>query len=187
MCGAYKAYIHRATPEQACCPFSCCSSLSQPQTISHLFLECPEAATVISWLCRLWHAMTGHMPQASVATILAATTAEGQCASEPLLQTWHRLRLAVLHMIWAASQVAQHASATQSHPPASPAPSQPPAQLISRLALKTVTAMVRQDWAKCNDDVRQVAGVFFFFFFFFFGLQGRCPSSDSKAPTETPN
>ena len=27
------------------------------------------------------------------------------------------------------------------------------------LALKTVTAMVRQDWAKCNDDVRQVAGV----------------------------
>ena len=21
MCGAYKAYIHRATPEQACCPF----------------------------------------------------------------------------------------------------------------------------------------------------------------------
>ena len=62
MCGAYKTYIHRATPEQACCPFSCCSSLSQPQTISHLFLECPVAATVISWLCRLWHAMTGHMP-----------------------------------------------------------------------------------------------------------------------------
>ena len=71
MCGAYKAYIHRATPEQACCLFSCCSSLSQPQTISHLFLECPAAATVISWLCRLWHAVTGHMPQASVATILA--------------------------------------------------------------------------------------------------------------------
>ena len=134
-----------------CCPSSCCSSLSQPQTISHLFLECPAAATVISWLCRLWHAMTGHMPQTSVATILAATTAEGQCASEALLQTWHRLRLAVLHSIWAASQVAQHASATQSHPPASPTPSQPPAQLTSRLALKTVNAMVRQDWAKCND------------------------------------
>ena len=103
--------------------------------------------------------MTGHMPQASVATILAASTAEGQCASEALLQTWHRLRLAVLHSIWAASQVAQHASATQPHPPASPAPSQPPAQLTSRLALNTVTAMVRQDWAKCDDDVRQVAGV----------------------------
>ena len=79
--------------------------------------------------------MTGHMPQASVATILAATTAEGQCASEALLQTWHRLKQAVLHSIWAASQVAQHASATQSHPPASPAPSQTPAQVTSRPAL----------------------------------------------------
>ena len=46
----------------------------------------------------------------------------------------------------------------KSHPQASLAPSQPPAQLASRLALKTVTAMVRQDWAKCNDDVRQVTG-----------------------------
>ena len=53
-------------------------------SISHLFLECPAAVSVISWLCRLWHAMTGHMPQASVA-ILAAATAEGQCASEALL------------------------------------------------------------------------------------------------------
>ena len=100
----------------------------------------------VSWLCRLWHAMTGHMPQASVATILAATTAEGQCASEALLQTWHRLRLAVLHSIWAASQVAQHASATQLHPPASPAPSQPPAQLTNRLALKTVSDMNDALW-----------------------------------------
>ena len=100
--------------------------------------------------------MTGHMPQASVATILAAATARWPCVSEALLQTWHRLRLAVLHNIWAASQVAQHAFATQSHPPPSQAPSQPPAQLASKLALKTVTAMVCQDWAKCNDDVIQV-------------------------------
>ena len=28
MCGAYRAYIGRASPEQACCPFACCSSLS---------------------------------------------------------------------------------------------------------------------------------------------------------------
>ena len=54
--------------------------------------------------------MTSHMPQASIATILAASTAEGQCALEALRQTWHRLRLAVLHSIWVASQVAQHAS-----------------------------------------------------------------------------
>ncbi|KAL3155280.1 hypothetical protein ABBQ32_013103, partial [Trebouxia sp. C0010 RCD-2024] len=59
MCGAFKAYIGRATMEQACCPHACCSGPPQPQTISHLFLECPVATTVISWRCRLWQAMTG--------------------------------------------------------------------------------------------------------------------------------
>ena len=43
-------------PAQANCPFSCCISPSQPQTISHLFLTCPVAATVTDWLCRLWQA-----------------------------------------------------------------------------------------------------------------------------------
>ncbi|KAL3161904.1 hypothetical protein ABBQ38_008991 [Trebouxia sp. C0009 RCD-2024] len=105
MCGAFSAYIGRATVEQACCPYACCSSPAQPQTISHMFLECPMAATVISWLCRLWQAMTGHLPDASVATILAASTSEGQCASDALLQTWHRLRLAVLHSIWTAARI----------------------------------------------------------------------------------
>ena len=60
MCGALSAYIGRATPRQACCPFACCTP-AQPQNISHMFLECPVAATVVSWLCRLWQVMTGHM------------------------------------------------------------------------------------------------------------------------------
>lgn len=186
MCGAYRAYIHRATPEQACCPCACCSSLSQPQTISHLFLDCPAAAAAISWLCRLWHAMTGHMPQASVATILAASITEGQCGSAALLQTWHRLRLAVLHSIWAASQIAQTAQTNQTPSQSSPLqaspsssslapPSQPQGQLASRLALKTVIAMVRQDWAKCNDEVKQVAGVCSSW------LRGRDPSMTLEA------
>ncbi|KAL3148224.1 hypothetical protein ABBQ38_013698 [Trebouxia sp. C0009 RCD-2024] len=155
MCGAFSAYIGRATVEQACCPYACCSSPAQPQTISHMFLECPMAATVISWLCRLWQAMTGHLPDASVATILAASTSEGQCASDALLQTWHRLRLAVLHSIWTAARIA--ASSTHASSQASQSSSQ--SHLASRLALKTVTSMIHQDWVKCNDDVRQLAGV----------------------------
>ena len=50
-----------------------------------MFLGCPVAATVVSWLCRLWQAMTGHTPDASVATILAASTPDGHCASDALL------------------------------------------------------------------------------------------------------
>ena len=79
MCGAFSAYIGRATPQQACCPFASCRTPTQPQAISHVFLDCPVAATVINWLCRLWQTMTGHTPDALVATILAASTPAGQC------------------------------------------------------------------------------------------------------------
>ena len=113
MCGAYRAYIGRATPAQANCPFSCCIDPSQPQTISHLFITCPVAATVTDWLCRLWQAMTGYLPVVSAASLLAADTPSEQLPSDALLRTWHRLRLAVLHSIWAASQNAQATRSTQ--------------------------------------------------------------------------
>ena len=113
MCGAYRAYIGRATPAQANCPFSCCIDPGQPQTISHLFITCPVAATVTDWLCRLWQAMTGYLPVVSAASLLAADTPSEQLPSDTLLQTWHRLRLAVPHSIWAASQIAQATRSTQ--------------------------------------------------------------------------
>ena len=156
MCGAFSAYIGRATLQQACCPFACCCTPTQPQTISHMFLGCPVAATVVSWLCRLWQAMTGHTPDASVATILAASTPDGHCASDALLQTWHRLRLAVLHSICTAARIT--ASSTQGLAPTQASPSPSHSHLASRLALKTITSMIRHDWVKCNDDVRQISG-----------------------------
>ena len=157
MCGAFSAYIGRATPQQACCPFACCCTPTQPQTVSHMFLECPVAATVVSWLCRLWQAMTGHTPDASVASILVASTPDGHCASNALLQTWHRLRLAVLHSIWTAARIT--ASSTQGLAPTQASPSPSHSHLASKLALKTITSMIRHDWVKCNDDVRQISGV----------------------------
>ncbi|KAL3136231.1 hypothetical protein ABBQ32_007243 [Trebouxia sp. C0010 RCD-2024] len=171
MCGAFSAYIGRATMEQACCPYACCSSPNQPQTISHMFLECPMAATVIGWLCRLWQAVTGHLPDASVATILVASTSEGHCASDALLQTWHRLRLAVLHSIWTAARIA--ASSTHTSTQASQSSSQ--SHLASKLALKTIVSMIRHDWVKCTDDVRQLSGVCSSW------LRGRDPSMTLQA------
>ena len=156
MCGAFRAYIGRATPEQACCPFACCSAPTQSQIISHMFLDCPMAAMVVSWLCRLWHAVTGYMPEASVATILAASVSEGQCTSNALFQTWHRLRLAVLHSIWTAASIAASSIHGSTPPPAS---SLSYSHLASKMALKTVVSMIRHDWVKCNDDVRQISGV----------------------------
>ncbi|KAL3158031.1 hypothetical protein ABBQ32_011639 [Trebouxia sp. C0010 RCD-2024] len=101
--------------------------------------------------------MTGHLPAASVATILAASTSDGQCTSDALLQTWHRLRLAALHSIWTASRIA--ASSAHASSQASSHPSSSQSHSASRLALKAITSMIRHDWVKCNDDVRQLSGV----------------------------
>ena len=70
-----------------------------------MFITCPVAVTVTEWLCRLWLAMTGYLPVVSVASLFSADTPSEQLPSDALFQTWHRLRLAVLHSIWAASQM----------------------------------------------------------------------------------
>jgi len=136
----------------------------------------PVAVTVTDWLCRLWQAVTGYLPMVSVATLLAADTSSEQCPSAALLQTWHRLRLAVLHSIWTASQIAQtsqqalHTASTEQAPDLeSPSPSHQASStssspshhglLARQLALKTVKAMIQQDWAKCNDNIKQISGV----------------------------
>ena len=119
MCGAYRAYIGRAVPAQANSPFSCCIDPSQPQIISHLFITCPVAATVTILLCRYCQTMTGYLPEVSVASLLAADTQSEQLPSDALLQTWHRLTLAVLLSIWAASLIAQASRSTQPAEPQS--------------------------------------------------------------------
>ncbi|DBA91326.1 TPA: hypothetical protein ACH3X2_003973 [Trebouxia sp. C0005] len=116
--------------------------------------------------------MTGYLPVVSAASLLAADTPSEQLPSNELLQTWHRLRLAVLHSIWAASQIAQASRPTQA-----PDASEPVATLVSspssqqasftshhghlarQLALKTIRAMIRNDWTTSNDDIRQISGV----------------------------
>ncbi len=114
----------------------------------------------------------------SVASLLAAPaeTPSGQLPLDALLQTWHKFRLTVLHSIWTASQIAQASRPTQpsdaSEPDANLASSPPSQQaslsssstshhghLASQLALKTVKAMIHNDWTKCNDNIKQISGV----------------------------
>ncbi len=118
----------------------------------------------------------GYLPVVSVASLLAADTPSQQLPSDALLQTWHRLRLAVLHSIWAASQIPQASRSIQpsdaSEPDAilrsSPSSQQASAatsstshhgHLARQLALKTIQAMIRNDWTKCKDNIKLISGV----------------------------
>ncbi len=129
------------------------------------------AATVTDWLSRLWQAL----PVVPAASLLAADTPSEQLPSDALLQTRHRLRLAMLHSIWVASQIAQASQSTQPSDALEPdaiIASAPLSQQVSlssstshhghlarQLALKTVKAMIRNDWTKCNENSKQISGV----------------------------
>ncbi|KAA6418300.1 MAG: hypothetical protein FRX49_11809 [Trebouxia sp. A1-2] len=69
--------------------------------------------------------LAGYLPVVSAASLLAADTPSEQLPSDALLQTWHRLRLAVLHSIWAASQIAQACRCNPPRPRACDHSSQP--------------------------------------------------------------
>ena len=129
----------------------------------------------------------------SVAGLLAADTSSEQLPSDALLQTWHRLRLAVLHSIWTASQIAQASQPTQPSDTSEPdailasSPSSQQASLSSsstsrhghlarQLALKTVKVMI--------------------FFFFFFWVTGelstlrqlvKVPNEPGLSPADSRN
>jgi len=113
---------------------------------------------------------------AAFGNLLAADTSSEQLPSDALLRTWHRLRLAVLHSIWTASQIAQASQPTQPSDTSEPdailasSPLSQQASLSSsstsrhghlarQLALKTVKAMIHNDWTKCNDNIKQISGV----------------------------
>ena len=69
---------------------------------------------------------------------------------------------------------------------------------ISRLALTSISSMIRHDRLKCNDAVRQISGVcsswlrgrdpsMTLLFSFVFGLQDSCPFLSSKRAFRTPD
>ncbi|DBA76181.1 TPA: hypothetical protein ACH3X1_009910 [Trebouxia sp. C0004] len=133
--------------------------------IRHDWVKCNDDVRQISGLCSSWlrgkdpsmtlgafqHLWCHNHALASVHTV--ETGPEGRLE----LRTWHRLRLAVLHSIWTAARIT--ASSTHGLAPPQASPSQSRSHLASGLALKTITSMIRHDWVKCNDDVRQISGL----------------------------
>ena len=82
----------------------------------------------------------------------------------------------MLHSIWTASQIAQASQPTQPSDTSEPdailasSPSSQQASLSSsstsrhghlarQLSLKTVKAMIHNDWTRCNDNIKQISGV----------------------------
>ena len=76
-----------------------------PETLTHLFLECPAFAGAVQWLSDLWVALGGAAPPLTLEVIVAGEPGAWPAApaeDSDEAARWHALRLTLLYHIWAA-------------------------------------------------------------------------------------
>lgn len=145
------------------CPFACCTA--QLQTLSHVFVTCPVAEKTLSWLWRLWQAITGAAPPQPTTQIVLVGDPEAFAPRDGEDWLWHRLRCHVVHALKeeAADQHAQGDRATRSagtaesavlnHMSANPSADNAAHAVIGRF-IAAVRRDVEHDWLRCQEDPR---------------------------------
>ncbi|KAK9915556.1 hypothetical protein WJX75_000669 [Coccomyxa subellipsoidea] len=99
--GGFSRHVHRADPAGHGCPHPSCAG--QLATLTHVFITCPLAAGVWDWFAATWAAVTGDDAPPRSADLLAADDTRIWGPPRQLRQLWHRLRLASICQLWAAS------------------------------------------------------------------------------------
>ena len=131
-CGQSMLRARRTDEAGAACPHHCAAG--GLQTILHLFIDCPLARAVWSWVGDIWvHVSSGSRPPITAAVLLA----DDDRAWRPrpkLAPLWMRLRLSVLHALWCAAGQARHG-----HVPAS-------ARTIAMRVLSFCRSLMVQHW-----------------------------------------
>jgi hypothetical protein len=116
--------------------------LNVPETITHALIHCPLAASVTTWLCDLWDAVTGggNRPPRTVAVLLG----DDQRAWRPRdVGLWQRLRLTTLYALWQASRK-RSMEGTPTNP----------ASVVAKVVYGARSSM-QQDWCRVEGDVRR--------------------------------
>jgi hypothetical protein len=141
-CGALSAYLFVAaggTRERAYCSAACCEQ--QPETLSHLFLDCPCVRPAVDWLLDTWHAISGVRPPLDARVLLA----DDHRVWEPggaLGELWTLMRLTLLHAAWSLRCKRQ----------ATGSPVQPAG--VAAMTVASLRRHVLLDWLRCIRDVR---------------------------------
>lgn len=161
-CNAFLHHVRRRVggdPGSAFCPLPCCAGKRHVEDLTHVFLDCPAARPVITWLVDTWRALTNKEVPRDPAFLLADDPSAGWpgCASDPwLLRMWTRLRVATLGALWRVRcRVASglHPEASLDHHALS--------HRSARMAAESLLASISRDWRRVESDVRTLdSGVF---------------------------
>ena len=160
-CNAFLNYVQRRVPAitlpcSNLCRSPFCSTAGHLETLSHAFLDCPDSAPAIDWLCNTWASLTGNAaPPRAAAVLLAddlrAWTTDSPADDPKLLALWTRLRITVIGSIWQA-RCARDKGALRNIS-------------LARTAITTAVhcldEAIQRDWLRTSTDIRNLDNGFF--------------------------
>lgn len=147
---AFMRHAHKHTPAASgLCRAPQCSQAGSLETLSHAFLDCPESAPAVDWLCRAWASLTGGPPPPLSAAVLLGDDLrgwlEGNPSSHPsLLALWTRLRVSLLGSLWKARCARDQGSLRFVSL----------AREAVTSAVETVADAIQRDWLRTTIDLR---------------------------------
>jgi hypothetical protein len=98
-CSAFTAYIFGTSVESSYCTAECCHQ--QPETLTHLFMDCDVVRPAVDWVLDLWALISGSRPPRSALVLLADDRRVWRPADK-LADLWDLLRLEFLYAAWSA-------------------------------------------------------------------------------------
>ena len=78
---------------------SYCQPQHSPETLSHMFLECPVASALWQWVAQVWAAFSGRDPPPQTAQVLMADDQSQWRPGTALQLVWTQIRIAFLSVI----------------------------------------------------------------------------------------
>lgn len=149
-CGAFLVRIgrERALPRACCASPNCAGAL---ETLTHLFVHCPDVQPAVSWLLNLWGAIHGTRPDLQGAALERVLLADDHRDWHPeanLQDLWTTLRVAYLHAVWSLRCERLHG--------------RPGAVSASAIACKIIHAIrssIKIDWLRVSADLKSATDV----------------------------
>jgi len=147
-CNAFLCYARGGRGASATSPFcsaATCAGRDVVETLTHAFIDCPEVAPVVRWLCDTWRELAGTEPPCMPLVLLCDDPRAWPAApGRQAFQLWTRLRVATLGSIWRLRCArARPDGDTRSL-----------AHRAVKDAIRTVVDAIRRDWARTQSDVR---------------------------------
>jgi hypothetical protein len=147
-CAAWQAHVAAqsgpgtgACSSAAVCHAPACAAAECPETLSHVFLECPGAAAVAAWVSQLWGAVVqGPGPPCVPQVFLADDSAVWDPGPGQLRVLWELIRMAFLFFPWSARCACRARAAGVQ-------PARVAARIVAYLRVR-----MQQDFARMHDQ-----------------------------------